>query len=87
MHETAIIEQINNLNKAKLDLRNQELNLAKDLVSIEHDFLDAKNLYDLNKKSPDSYTPAPGYSNDDSMQTFKNSLNNDLKEYDNNLYN
>lgn len=48
--ETAIIEQINNLNKAKLDLRNQELNLAKDLISIEHDFLDAKNSYDLNKK-------------------------------------
>lgn len=48
--ETAIIEQINNLNKAKLDLRNQELNLAKDLVAIEHDYLDAKNLFDLNKK-------------------------------------
>lgn len=48
--ETAIIEQINNLNKAKLDLRNQELNLAKDLVAIEHDYQDAKNLYDLNKK-------------------------------------
>lgn len=48
--ETAIIEQINNLNKAKLDLRNQELNLAKDLVAIEHDYLDAKDLYDLNKK-------------------------------------
>jgi len=48
--ETAIIEQINNLNKAKLDLRNQELNLAKDLISIEHDYLDAKNSYDLNKK-------------------------------------
>jgi HlyD family secretion protein len=48
--ETAIIEQINNLNKAKLDLRNQELNLAKDLIAIEHDFVDAKNLYDLNKK-------------------------------------
>ncbi|KIX21025.1 RND transporter [Flavobacterium sp. 316] len=48
--ETAIIEQINNLNKAKLDLRNQELNLAKDLISIEHDFQDAKNLYELNKK-------------------------------------
>jgi HlyD family secretion protein len=47
--ETAIIEQINNLNKAKLDLRNQELNLAKDLISIEHDYLDAKNLFDLNK--------------------------------------
>ncbi|WP_158618342.1 efflux RND transporter periplasmic adaptor subunit, partial [Flavobacterium bomense] len=48
--ETAIIEQINNLNKAKLDLRNQELNLAKDLIGIEHDYLDAKNLYDLNKR-------------------------------------
>lgn len=48
--ETAIIEQINNLNKAKLDLRNQELNLAKDLIAIEHDFLDAKNELDLNKK-------------------------------------
>jgi HlyD family secretion protein len=48
--ETSIIEQINNLNKAKLDLRNQELNLAKDLISIEHDFVDAKNLFDLNKK-------------------------------------
>ena len=48
--ETAMIEQINNLNKAKLDLRTQELNLTKDLVAIEHDFLDAKNLYDLNQK-------------------------------------
>ncbi len=47
--ETAIIEQMNNLNKAKLDLRNQELNLSKDLIAIEHDYLDAKNLYDLNK--------------------------------------
>lgn len=48
--ETAIIEQINNLNKAKLDLRNQELTLEKDLIAIEHDYLDAKNLFDLNKK-------------------------------------
>lgn len=48
--ETAIIEQINNLNKAKLDLRNQELNLTKDLITIEHDYLDAKNLYDMNKR-------------------------------------
>lgn len=48
--ETAMIEQINNLNKAKLDLRTQELNLAKDMVAIEHDYLDAKNLYDLNQK-------------------------------------
>lgn len=48
--ETSIIEQINNLNKAKLDLRNQELSMAKDLVAIEHDYLDAKNLYELNGK-------------------------------------
>lgn len=48
--ETSMIEQINNLNKAKLDLRNQELNMMKDLVAIEHDYVDAKNLYDLNEK-------------------------------------
>lgn len=48
--ETAIIEQINNLNKAKLDLRNQELSLSKDLIGIEHDYQDAKNQYDLDKK-------------------------------------
>ncbi|MFA5555977.1 MAG: HlyD family efflux transporter periplasmic adaptor subunit [Flavobacteriaceae bacterium] len=48
--ETAIIEQINNLNVGKLNLRNQELNLMKDLVAIEHDFNNAKNLYDRNKR-------------------------------------
>lgn len=48
--ETSIIEQVNNLDKAKLDLRNQELNLAKDLVAIEHDYQDAKTQYDLNEK-------------------------------------
>jgi HlyD family secretion protein len=48
--ETAIIEQINNLNKAKLDLRNQELNFSKDIVTIEHDYNIAKNLYDNNQK-------------------------------------
>nr|WP_314839612.1 HlyD family efflux transporter periplasmic adaptor subunit [uncultured Flavobacterium sp.] len=48
--ETAIIEQINNLDKAKLDLRNQELNLEKDLIAIEHDYLDSKNSFELNQK-------------------------------------
>lgn len=48
--ETAIVEQINNLNKAKLDLRNQELNLAKDLIAIQHDYAKAKQEYNLNKK-------------------------------------
>lgn len=48
--ETAIIEQINNLNTGKLSIRNQELNLNKDLVLIEHDYNDAKRLYDMNSK-------------------------------------
>ena len=48
--ETAIIEQINNLNSGKLNIRNQELNLTKDLVLIEHDYNDAKRLYDMNKR-------------------------------------
>jgi HlyD family secretion protein len=48
--ETAIIEQINNLNTGKLNIRNQELNLTKDLVLIEHDYNDAKRLADMNGK-------------------------------------
>ncbi|GGF00381.1 efflux RND transporter periplasmic adaptor subunit [Flavobacterium limi] len=48
--ETAIIEQINNLNTGKLNIRNQELNLNKDLVLIEHDYNDARRLYDMNSK-------------------------------------
>ena len=44
---------------------------------------EGKQLYDLNKKSPDSYTSAPGYSNDDSIQTFKNAGNNAVQEYEN----
>ncbi len=48
--ETAIIEQINNLNTGKLNIRNQELTLNKDLVLIEHDYNDAKRLYDMNAK-------------------------------------
>jgi HlyD family secretion protein len=39
--ETAIIEQINNLNTGK-NIRNQELSLTKDLALIEHDYNDAK---------------------------------------------
>jgi HlyD family secretion protein len=48
--ETAIIEQINNLNTGKLNIRNQELNLTKDLVLIEHDYNDAKRVSDMNSK-------------------------------------
>lgn len=48
--ETAIIEQINNLNTGKLNIRNQELSLTKDLALIEHDYNDAKRVYDMNAK-------------------------------------
>jgi HlyD family secretion protein len=48
--ETSIIEQMNNLNVAKLNIRSQELNLTKDLISIEHDYKDAELLYNLHKK-------------------------------------
>ena len=45
--ETGIIEQINQLNVAKLNIRNQELELSKELVLIEHDFNAAKMESDL----------------------------------------
>ena len=48
--ETAIIEQMNNLNTGKLSIRNQELGLTKELATIDHDYNDAKRLYDLNEK-------------------------------------
>jgi HlyD family secretion protein len=48
--ETAIIEQMNNLNTGKLSIRNQELQLTQDLLSIEHDYNDAKRLSDMNKR-------------------------------------
>ena len=46
--ETGVIEQINQLNVAKLNIRNQELELSKELVLIEHDFNAAKMESDLN---------------------------------------
>ncbi|MFT3794966.1 efflux RND transporter periplasmic adaptor subunit [Flavobacterium sp.] len=48
--ETAIIEQMNNLNTGKLNIRNQELQLTQQLLSIEHDYNDAKRIHDLNQK-------------------------------------
>ncbi|WP_316635125.1 HlyD family efflux transporter periplasmic adaptor subunit [uncultured Flavobacterium sp.] len=67
--ETAIIEQINNLNTGKLNIRNQELNLNKDFVLIEHDYNDAKRLYDMNAKLYDKEVISK---ND--WNTFKESL-------------
>ncbi|VTR55118.1 efflux RND transporter periplasmic adaptor subunit [Sphingobacterium thalpophilum] len=48
--ETGIIEQINQLNVAKLNIRNQELELSKELVLIEHDYNAAKMESELNDK-------------------------------------
>ena len=48
--ETAIIEQINNLSSAKLNIRNQEISLTKDLVMIEHDYNDARRQHDINER-------------------------------------
>jgi len=47
--ETAIIEQINNLTNARLNLRNQELTLEKELAAIEHDYIEAKQKYELDQ--------------------------------------
>ena len=43
--ETSIIEQINNLENTKIITRNQELNLEKELIQIEYDYVDAKQQY------------------------------------------
>lgn len=48
--ETAIIEQMNNLNVSKLNIRNQELDLSRDLVSIQHDYNMAEQQYVLNER-------------------------------------
>lgn len=44
--ETSMIEQINNLENTKIITRNQELNLEKELIQIEYDYVDAKQQYD-----------------------------------------
>ncbi len=47
--ETAIIEQINNLKNLKISLTNQELELEKEMILIQHDYIDAEQLHTLNK--------------------------------------
>ena len=48
--ETQIVEQMNHLNKALLDLRNQEFNYTKEILQINNEYNLAKQDYDLNKK-------------------------------------
>ncbi|MEC4112653.1 efflux RND transporter periplasmic adaptor subunit [Myroides pelagicus] len=48
--ENALIEQMNNLNVSKMNIRNQEINLTKDLLSVQHDYKEAELMYELNKK-------------------------------------
>ncbi len=45
--ETAIIEQINNLSNTRISIKNQQLNLDKNLLEIDHNFKDAQRQYNL----------------------------------------
>jgi HlyD family secretion protein len=48
--ETQIVEQMNHLNKALLDLRNQEFSITKEVMQINNEFNLAKQDFELNKK-------------------------------------
>lgn len=48
--ENSLIEQMNSLNVSKMNIRNQEINLTKDLISVQHDYKEAELQYELNKK-------------------------------------
>ncbi|CAL2102982.1 HlyD_D23 domain-containing protein [Tenacibaculum sp. 190130A14a] len=48
--ETAIVEQINNLRNIRVNVKNQQLTLDQQLLSIDNDFRNAKRQYDLDKK-------------------------------------
>jgi len=48
--ESSLIEQMNNLNVNLMTIRNQEIGLMKDLISIEYDYKNAELQYTLNKK-------------------------------------
>ncbi|NAS29963.1 efflux RND transporter periplasmic adaptor subunit [Flavobacteriaceae bacterium R38] len=43
--ETAIVEQINNLSNIRVNIKNQELNLNEQLLSIDNEFKNAKRKY------------------------------------------
>lgn len=45
--ETNLIEQINNLENTKITTWNQELNLEKELIQIEYDYINAKQQFDM----------------------------------------
>ena len=48
--ESSLIEQMNNLNVNLMNIRNQEIGLMKDLISIEYEYKNAELQYTLNKK-------------------------------------
>ena len=48
--ETAMIEQINNLRNLRVSIKNQQLILDQQLLSIHNDYRNAKRQYDLDKK-------------------------------------
>ena len=48
--ETAMIEQINNLRNIRVSIKNQQLNLDEQLLSIDNAFKNAERQYNLDKK-------------------------------------
>lgn len=48
--ETAIIEQINNLRNIRVSIKNQQLNLEQQLLSISNDFKNSQRQYELDNK-------------------------------------
>ena len=48
--ESSLIDQMNNLNVNLMTIRNQEIGLMKDLISIEYEYKNAELQYTLNKK-------------------------------------
>lgn len=45
--ETAIVEQINNLRNIRVNIKNQQLSLDQQLLSIQNDYRNAKRQYDI----------------------------------------
>ncbi|MHC5201973.1 efflux RND transporter periplasmic adaptor subunit [Myroides sp. LJL119] len=48
--ENALLEQINNLIVSKNNIRSQEVNLMKDMISVEHDYKASELAYELDNK-------------------------------------
>lgn len=79
--ETAMIEQINNLRNLRVSIKNQQLNLDQQLLSINNDFRNAKRQYDLDKKLYGKDIIAKNdYQKSEQEYTFQKERNNVIKK-------